>query len=137
MKTVFGVRIFPERKHFTDDEVVFQVRQFLEKYDGRRKWLLAVSVVTALAVVLMIAWVVHMMTKMAPFLNGAPGGLEIWFPIGLVVGWLAGHQFSNAVHSLIGVIDDTVDLRTKRLLVRSYDACATSAGPMEEQTESE
>ena len=137
MKALFGMRILPERKQFTDDEVVSQVREFLDKYDSRWKWLLGVHVVVALATVLMVAWGVHMMVKMAPFFKGAPGGLEIWFPVGLFVGWVAGHQFSNALHSFICVIGDTMDIRTKRLLLRYYDACTTTNGTLDEQTNSE
>ena len=44
MKTLFGMRIFPERKSLTDDQLVSQVRGFLDKYDGRRKWLLGIPI---------------------------------------------------------------------------------------------
>jgi hypothetical protein len=134
MTTLFGVRIFPDRKKFTDDELVSQVRAFLEKHDGRRKWWLAVHVVAALATILLIVWLLRMLMKMAPILNGAPGAQEIWFILGLIMGWSAGHMFSATVHSLIGVVGDTMDIRTKRLLVRYYDAY-TAVCPADESDE--
>ena len=125
MKSVFGMRIFPERKHLTDDEVVAEVRNSLAKYEGKRKWFLGFHVVGVAATMLMIGWLLQMIVKIAPVLKGAPGAQEIWFVLGLAVGWIAGHLLSATVHSLIVVVGDTIDLRTKRLLVRYYDAYMT------------
>jgi hypothetical protein len=45
MKTLFGLRIFPERKHLTDEEFVSEARVFLARYEGKRKWLLGFHIV--------------------------------------------------------------------------------------------
>ncbi len=126
MKTLFGMRIFPQRQHLTDDEFVDKVRNSLAKYDGIRKWLLGIQIFFAVVTILLIVWLLQMIVKMAPILNGAPGAPEIWFISGLIVGWSAGHFFSSTVHSLAGVLGDTMDIRTRRLLVAYYDAYATS-----------
>lgn len=123
MKTLFGMQIFPERRQLTDDEVVAKVREFLAKYDGRRKWLLGVPVILALSTMLMIAWLIHMGAQMAPFLKGVPGAAEIWFLFGLFLGWMAGHLLTAAVHSFAVAVSNTFEMRTRRLLVRYFDAC--------------
>jgi hypothetical protein len=37
MTTLFGMRIFPDRKKFTDDELVSQVRAFVGDSDSARR----------------------------------------------------------------------------------------------------
>jgi hypothetical protein len=123
MKALFGLRIFPERKPMTDDEFVSQARTFLAKYEGKRKWLLGISIVTAVAAVLLLGIGIILVARMAPLLQGVPGAQEIWFILGLFVGWIGGHMLTSAVHSVIEIVSDTQDIRTKRLLIRYYDAC--------------
>ena len=59
-----------------------------------------------------------MAAKMAPILRGVQAAPEVWFVVGLVTGWFAGHLLTATVHSFIVAVGDTFDMRTKRLLVR-------------------
>lgn len=131
MKTLFGLRIFPEPDKSTDDEFVIRTREILMKYEGSRKWLIGLHIVYALLTIVAIGYVVQGVAGMWGFLQGVPGAQEVWFLLGLAIGWFAGHQLTHAVRSFMDIVGETTDLRSKRLLIQYYDAChPTDSGEM-------